>query len=205
MAKKTTSKSGGKAGGAGRDTRGKKTGTSVAKLSARSEGGSRSSDAGMGEAFIKLMQSPLVAELVAVAATAALAALAEHGFTSGGTTRGKRAGKDALPAGEIKDELPLLGIHDADDVRQNNLVLVRVVVVHDAVIPVGNPTPGRLHGVVYALFFFAEGFLAVFFFPAVLLMPSQCLFMSAMKAASSTASMVLMALYFLATASTAVE
>ena len=37
----------------------------------------------MGDAFIKLLQSPLVAELVAVAATAALAALAEHGFTRG--------------------------------------------------------------------------------------------------------------------------
>jgi hypothetical protein len=100
MAKKTISKSGGKAGGAGRDTRSKKTGMSVAKLSARNERGSPSSDAGMGEAFIKLMQSPLVAELVAVAATAALAALAEHGFTSGGTTRGKRAGRAVKEAGK---------------------------------------------------------------------------------------------------------
>lgn len=100
MAKKTTLKSGGKAGRAGRDTGGKKTGTSVAKLSDRSEGGSRSSDGGMGDAFIKLMQSPLVAELVAVAATAALAALAEHGSTSGGATRGKRAGKAVKEAGK---------------------------------------------------------------------------------------------------------
>ncbi len=54
-----------------------------------------------GEAFIKLLQSPLVAELVAVAATAALAALAEHGFTSGGdATRGKRAGKAVKEAGK---------------------------------------------------------------------------------------------------------
>jgi hypothetical protein len=54
----------------------------------------------MGEAFIKLLQSPLVAELVAVAATAALAALAEHGFTSGGeASRGKRAGKAVKQAG----------------------------------------------------------------------------------------------------------
>jgi len=53
----------------------------------------------MGDAFIKLLQSPLVAELVAVAATAALAALAEHGFTSGDGSRGKRAGKAVKAAG----------------------------------------------------------------------------------------------------------
>ncbi len=54
-----------------------------------------------GEAFIKLLQSPLVAELVAVAATAALAALAEQGFSSGGTTTsGKRAGKAVKAAGK---------------------------------------------------------------------------------------------------------
>jgi len=64
-------------------------------------GGRRSSDAGMGDAFIKLLQSPLVADLVAVAATAALAALAEHGFTSSiGGTRGKRAGKAVREAGK---------------------------------------------------------------------------------------------------------
>jgi hypothetical protein len=55
----------------------------------------------MGEAFIKLLQSPLVAELVAVAATAALAALAEHGFTSADeNTRSKRAGKAVKEAGK---------------------------------------------------------------------------------------------------------
>lgn len=63
--------------------------------------GDRSEESGMGDAFIKLMQSPFVAELVAVAATAALAALAEHGFTSGGSgTRGKRAGKAVKEAGK---------------------------------------------------------------------------------------------------------
>lgn len=100
MAKKSTSKNGGKAGNRGRNAGDKKTGTSVARPSSKNEGGSRSSDAGMGEAFIKLMQSPLVAELVAVGATAALAALAEHGFTSGGATRGKRAGKAVKEAGK---------------------------------------------------------------------------------------------------------
>jgi hypothetical protein len=55
----------------------------------------------VGEAFIKLLQSPLVAELVAVAATAALASLAEHGFTSASeATRRKRAGKAVKEAGK---------------------------------------------------------------------------------------------------------
>lgn len=97
MAKKATTKSAGK----GRTKSGKKarkTGTAVA---GRPEGaGSRSKDS-MGDAFIKLLQSPLAAELVAVAATAALASLAEHGFTSGGeASRGKRAGKAVKTAGK---------------------------------------------------------------------------------------------------------
>ena len=58
----------------------------------------------MGDAFIKLLQSSLVADLVAVAATAALAALAEHGFTSRGAgddrRRGQRAGKAVKEAGK---------------------------------------------------------------------------------------------------------
>jgi len=92
MARKATSKSGAKSGGA------KSTGTSVARTSSSGGGRSRSQE-GMGDAFIKLLQSPLVAELVAVAATAALAALAEHGFTSGDGSRGKRAGKAVKAAG----------------------------------------------------------------------------------------------------------
>ena len=66
-----------------------------------SDGGRRASDTA-GEAFIKLLQSPLVAELVAVAATAALAALAEQGFSNrggGGGTTGKRAGRAVKAAG----------------------------------------------------------------------------------------------------------
>ena len=61
---------------------------------------SRGGDA--GDAFIKLLQSPLVADLLAVAATAALAALAEHGFSSGGasTTGRNRAGKAVKEAGK---------------------------------------------------------------------------------------------------------
>jgi hypothetical protein len=72
----------------------------VARTSSGEGGRSRSKE-GIGEAFIKLLQSPLVAELVAVAATAALAALAEHGFTTGGEgTRGRRAGKAVKEAGK---------------------------------------------------------------------------------------------------------
>jgi hypothetical protein len=67
----------------------------VARVSpAKSRAGAEPDD-GMGDAFIKLLQSPLVADLVAVAATAALAALAEHGFTSRGAADGGRAGKRA--------------------------------------------------------------------------------------------------------------
>ena len=100
MAKKATTK--GRSGGTERAGWRKKTAKPLAVVERRSSGGGRrSSDAGMGDAFIKLLQSPLVAELVAVAATAALAALAEHGFTSGGSgTRGKRAGKAVKEAGK---------------------------------------------------------------------------------------------------------
>jgi hypothetical protein len=72
---------------------------------AKSSGGSQKRSAGgmeAGEAFVKLLQSPLVAELVAVAATAALATLAEEGFTHGrgaGST-GKRAGRAVKAAGK---------------------------------------------------------------------------------------------------------
>jgi hypothetical protein len=53
-----------------------------------------------GEAFIKLLQSPLVADLLAVAATAALAALAEHGFSSRGAGDRRRAGRAVKEAGK---------------------------------------------------------------------------------------------------------
>ena len=60
-------------------------------------------DGNMGEAFIKLLQSPLVADLLAVAATAALAALAEHGFSNRGASGGSggnRAGRAVKEAGK---------------------------------------------------------------------------------------------------------
>ena len=90
MAKKATSKS---PGGATR-------GTKSRAVTKRTSGNAGSKE-GTGDALIKLMQSPLVAELVAVAATAALASLAEHGFaTGGGGSRGKRAGKAVKEAGK---------------------------------------------------------------------------------------------------------
>jgi hypothetical protein len=83
--------------------------TPAAKSSGSGRGGgsgsrsksSGSSSANAGDAFIKLLQSPLVADLLAVAATAALAALAEHGFSSrGDSSGGKRAGRAVKEAGK---------------------------------------------------------------------------------------------------------
>ncbi|WP_028970101.1 hypothetical protein [Sphingomonas sp. URHD0057] len=92
MAKKATVKAGAK------PKRAKVASKSKAVVDRRT-GGRRSSD-NYGDAFIKLLQSPLVAELVAAAATAALAALAQEGI--GGRGRGgnavKRAGKAAAKA-----------------------------------------------------------------------------------------------------------
>lgn len=106
MARTATSKAKSKAG-TSTTKKPSKTGTALARSSGsgaggRSGGSGRSrSDESVGEAFIKLLQSPLVAELIAVAATAALASLAEQGFTSGGdTSRGKRAGKSVKAAGK---------------------------------------------------------------------------------------------------------
>ena len=81
--------------------RGNKSATKAVARVGSSAGGGSSKESGFdaGDAFVKLLQSPLVAELVAVAATAALASLAEHGFTSG-ASRGKRAGKAVKEAGK---------------------------------------------------------------------------------------------------------
>jgi hypothetical protein len=93
MAKNASPKSGNKSGKKG-------TSKSVARLESAGGGGSgKQSGFDAGDAFIKLLQSPLVAELVAVAATAALASLAEHGFTTG-APRGRRAGKAVKEAGK---------------------------------------------------------------------------------------------------------
>lgn len=97
MAKKATTKSADK----GRGKTAKKTRKAGTALARGSSSQGPSAKDGVGDAFIKLLQSPLVAELVAVAATAALASLAENGFTSGGeASRGKRAGKAVKTAGK---------------------------------------------------------------------------------------------------------
>ena len=75
-------------------------GTTSSGSKGRSSG--RKEDSGVGDAFLHLLQSPLVADLLAVAATAALAALAEHRFSSksgGETGRKKAAGKAVKAAG----------------------------------------------------------------------------------------------------------
>jgi hypothetical protein len=96
MAKKPRDKN-----GRNKEKGGSNGGLPVARSSSSGGGSGSHARFEAGEAFIKLLQSPLVAELVAVAATAALAALAEHGFTSGGDgTRGKRAGKAVKEAGK---------------------------------------------------------------------------------------------------------
>ena len=97
MAKKATARGESKA----RDKSSKESCSRSIDRASKQDGGYRRSDGfDAGEAFIKLMQSPLVAELVAVAATAALASLAEHGFSSSSATRGKRAGKAVKEAGK---------------------------------------------------------------------------------------------------------
>jgi len=68
----------------------------------QSSSGSRDDDGnGAADMFVKLLQSPIVADLLAVAATAALAALAEHGFNRGGASGDqKRAGRAVKEAGK---------------------------------------------------------------------------------------------------------
>jgi hypothetical protein len=61
--------------------------------------GTEDSGSGIGDAFLHFLQSPLVADLLAVAATAALAALAEQRFSSPGSGKKKAAGKAVKAAG----------------------------------------------------------------------------------------------------------
>ena len=94
MAKKASPKGGTKSAK-------KSSSKSSARAQTSSAGSGKQNGFDAGDAFVKLVQSPLVAELVAIAATAALASLAEHGFTSkGSASRGKRAGKAVKEAGK---------------------------------------------------------------------------------------------------------
>ena len=72
----------------------RKSGTKRAKAGRSDESGS-----GVGDAFLHFLQSPLVADLLAVAATAAVAALAEQRFSSPGSGKKKAAGKAVKAAG----------------------------------------------------------------------------------------------------------
>lgn len=116
MAKGAT-KGSGKASGAGSRKAADKTSKTERKASPKSaprkavgvkaSGGQRSSNDGEDQSnaaadmFVKLLQSPIVADLLAVAATAALAALAEHGFSRAGASGDqKRAGKAVKAAGK---------------------------------------------------------------------------------------------------------
>ena len=98
MAKKATAKA------AGTGSKKTKTAKPRSQGGGRRSGGSRSSGGQesltAADAVVKLLQSPLVADLVAVAATAALAALAEQGFGSRGGTDKKRAGRAVKAAGK---------------------------------------------------------------------------------------------------------
>ena len=79
----------------------KATKTAPRKKASATRGASRSRGAKqeMGDAFIKLLQSPLVAELVAVATTAALGSLAQGGASKSGSGS-KRAGRAVKQAGK---------------------------------------------------------------------------------------------------------
>jgi len=72
------------------------------KAPPRASGGTARAKSGpsAADAVVNLLQSPLVADLVAVAATAALAALAEHGFNKRSSSAKKTAGKAVKEAGK---------------------------------------------------------------------------------------------------------
>jgi len=96
MAKKTSTKTTGAARKAAKPKPAKKASPKTkagAKRPARARSDSPASDA-----VRKLLESPLVADLLAVGATAALAAIAEHGF--GGKGEGKRTSKAMKQAGK---------------------------------------------------------------------------------------------------------
>ncbi|HET7708920.1 MAG TPA: hypothetical protein VFK50_05215 [Sphingomicrobium sp.] len=88
MAKKASSKTG--TAKAPAKAKAAKPKGSKSKAKARSQGAS--------DAVRKLLESPLVADLLAVGATAALAAIAEHGF--GGKGEGKRTSRAVKEAGK---------------------------------------------------------------------------------------------------------
>jgi len=97
MAKKASSKSTGAAGKPAKAKGAKKSGAK-AKLQVGSKRPARAGSSGTSDAVRKLLESPLVAELLAVGATAALGAIAQHGF--GAKEEGKRTSKAIKQAGK---------------------------------------------------------------------------------------------------------
>ena len=101
MAKKATGTT--KRASAAKKPGAKKKASAAARKPRRAVSTTRSRRGGGGdvsEGLIKLLQSPLVADLVAVAATAALAALAEYGFSNRGAGTGRKPGRAVKEAGK---------------------------------------------------------------------------------------------------------
>lgn len=103
MAKKATTKSGGRSKAPAERRSGDR------RSGDRRRGSGGRAGSGASDAFVALLQSPLVAELVAAAATAALTALAQEGTRGGSGKRNvvKKAGKAAADAVKrrLSDEL----------------------------------------------------------------------------------------------------
>ena len=102
MAKKATGTT--KRASAAKKPSAKKKASTAARKPSRAASTSRARRGGGGgdvsEGLIKLLQSPLVADLIAVAATAALAALAEYGFSNRGAGTGRKPGRAVKEAGK---------------------------------------------------------------------------------------------------------
>ena len=101
MARKATagSTAGGSKAGAQKRSSARKSGSGTGSRALATTGGADDGNSAT-DAFLKMLQSPIVADLLAVAAMAALTALAEHGFSSRGTGDKRRAGKAMKEAGK---------------------------------------------------------------------------------------------------------
>lgn len=95
--KASGSKSGNRKGSEGNKSSGGGTSRAVATSNAA---GDENDGNSATDAFLKLLQSPIVADLLAVAAMAALTALAEHGFSNRGAGDKRRAGRAMKEAGK---------------------------------------------------------------------------------------------------------
>ena len=96
MAKKASSKTSGAAKKPAKPKAAKKT-APKSKIKAVAKRPAKAKSAGSSDAVRRLLESPLVADLLAVGATAALAAIAQHGF---GKSEGKGTSKAIKEAGK---------------------------------------------------------------------------------------------------------